>query len=151
MSKKVQYAIGAVGLVPALGLLAQPAVGATAHTSGKRVSAITAGRTRHGETATPAATCIANRYHHVRQNGVSLTVWSAPVGSRICVGTIEVGGDGPIIGTSVLNSFGSGFCARSLFNTFSINVCRHVFRKKGLTIHGWNISERGEEDAYIGL
>jgi hypothetical protein len=124
MSKKVQYAIGAVGLLPALGLLAQPAVGASAHTSGKRVN----------------ASCTAHTEHHAIHNNESLTFWSTRVGSRRCIGTMEMrnlAGGVVSIGTSVANHFGH-FCAKVTEGTSSTNVCRHVFRTNGLRVRAFS-------------
>ena len=125
MGKKVQYAIGAVGLVPALGLLAQPAAGASVHTSGKTVN------------VTP---CFGHTEHHAIHNNESLTFWSARVGSRICVGTMEMtnlAGGVVSIGTSVANHFGH-FCAKVTEGTSSTNVCRRVFRRNGLRVRAFS-------------
>jgi hypothetical protein len=141
MSKKVQYAIGAVGLLPALGLLAQPAAGASAHastTSGKRVNA--------------NATCYGHTEHHAIHNHVSLTFWSARVGSRICVGTMEITnlpGVGGVasVGTSVLNHYGT-FCAKTTEGDFSTNVCRRVFRTNGLRVRAFSASLFGPRNYF---
>ncbi len=125
MSKKVQYAIGAVGLVPALGLLAQPAAAATAYTSATSVN---------------ATTCYGHTQHNLIHNNESLTFWSARVGSRRCIGTMEMtnlAGGVVSVGTSVANAFGH-FCAKVTEGTSSTNVCRRVFRTNGLRVRAFS-------------
>jgi hypothetical protein len=129
MSKKVQYAIGAVGLVPALGLLAQPAAGASAHASAK--PAYTSGKRVN---ATP---CYGHTAHHAVSHGVHLTFWSAPVGSRTCIGTIEVSAKSTsAVGAYVQNHFGS-FCVQGVGGAHITDVCRRVFRRNSLRVLGW--------------
>ena len=129
MSKKVQYAIGAVGLVPALGLLAQPAVAASAHTSVKRDN---------------ATTCYGNTYHHAVYSGQTLTFWSARVGSRRCIGTIEVSGVSPVVGVGayVHNAYGD-FCFQDAGGSHLTDVCRRVFRTNGLKVVGFRTDNFG--------
>jgi hypothetical protein len=84
MSKKVRYAIGAIGVAPALGMLAHVPAAAT-HTPGKTAKTVSlnpntppggcTGRDGHGKALSPT--------------GLSLTFWSTPNGGRTCIGTIE--------------------------------------------------------------
>jgi hypothetical protein len=136
MSKKVQYAIGAVGLIPALGLLAQPAAGASAHTSGKTVNA-------------NVTTCFGHTEHQTVNHGVFLTFWSAPVGSRTCIGTIEVSGQGTSeVGALVQNHFGN-FCSQHAGGAHITDVCRRVFRRNSLRVLGWQASLFGGHRSYV--
>jgi len=141
MSKKVQYAIGAVGLLPALGLLAQPAAGVSAHASTK--PALTSGKRVNN-----APSCTGRIAHHAFNQGVSLTFWSAPVGSRTCIGTIEVNGQSTsAIGASVQNHFGL-FCARTAGGAHITDVCRRVFRRNSLRVLGWQLAFNGGDRIY---
>ena len=136
MSKKVQYAIGAVGLVPALGLLAQPAAAASAHTPGKTVN---------------ATSCTGRTEHQAINQGVILTFWSAPVGSRTCIGTIEVSKKSTsAVGAYVNNAFGN-FCVRSAGGGHITYGCHRVFRRNGLRVLGWAESVFGGHRIYASV
>jgi hypothetical protein len=143
MSKKVQYVIGAVGLLPALGLAAQPAAGASAqastkpaHTSGKRVN---------------ATSCYGHTEHQAFSHGVFLTFWSAPVGSRRCIGTIEVSAKSTsAVGALVNNAYGN-FCSRAAGGGHFTDVCRRVFRTNGLRVLGWKESFYGGGRSYVSF
>ena len=130
MGKKVQYAIGAVGLVPALGLLAQPAAGASAHASAK--PALTSGKSVN------ATSCTGRTEHQSINHGVILTFWSAPVGSRTCIGTIEVSKNSTSkVGAFVNNAFGN-FCVRSAGGGHITYGCHRVFRRNGLRVRAFS-------------
>jgi hypothetical protein len=108
MNKKIRYAIGAVGAVPALAMIpghfAAPAAhaGKAAATTGKKVRTIYATDTA---AFTPTSiisstspnisqntgTCSGSKGNHNTQNGITVRFYTkAMKGNRTCVGTIKV-------------------------------------------------------------
>jgi hypothetical protein len=148
MNKKVRYALGLAGVVPALGMLQPVAAHAAAHTakesvpaSKKTVRTVALGHLEGGTLSPLATTCIASREHTsnypLTDGTIHLKYWSKPEGSRTCIGTIEVSGvpnySSPVIQTGVLNVNGS-FCVRSTHGTHSTNVCRRIFVRTDLEV-----------------
>jgi hypothetical protein len=145
MGKKVRYAVAAAGVVPALGLLAQPAAGATApahtaknpvQTSKKTVKTVWVGHVQ--EIAPLASTCTANRQWTIATSGVHLKFWSRPSGSHTCIGTIEIsytGASANHTGASVINAFGQ-FCHATAAGRKLTDGCHHVFRRRSLRVVG---------------
>jgi len=138
MSKKVRYALGAIGAVPALGLLTPVAAAATttAHASGKSVKTVSLA---HQGGAPEAASCLASRVHSVENSGVLLRFWSKPEGSRTCIGTIHVShfpiGTGSQIEGIVGNNNGL-FCNHLAGGHDANFVCRRIFVRAGLFVQG---------------
>jgi hypothetical protein len=87
MSKKVRYAIGALGALPALGLLAQGPAAAATHTPKKTAKTVSL---HHGPTVAGVG-CV-GQYSHLAKSSYSeviLQLWTKPNGGRECVGTIH--------------------------------------------------------------
>lgn len=162
MSKKVRYAIGAIGVVPALGVLAQPAAASAhppkqpAHTS-KTVRIVQPGHTHaHPFSASSAPsttnlTCTASRKHTVHASFLTLTFWSKPVSGRTCVGTIDVAysGNNPNhTGALVQNAFGQ-FCIQNAAGRTITDTCRHVFRRNSLRVIGVERNANGSPFAAV--
>jgi hypothetical protein len=88
--KKVHYALGAVGLAPALGLLATPAAAnavthAPANNGAKTVSL------NHRAALAATADCTGTKQRTTENEQLQLTFWSTPgAGSWACIGTIKV-------------------------------------------------------------
>jgi len=138
MSKKVRYALGAIGAVPALGLLTPPATGAAAAAPTASQSVKTVSLAHHS--AVPeAASCLASRVHSVDTFGVLLRFWSKPEGSRTCIGTIHVshpaGGHGSKVQGFVGNDNGT-FCNHTAGGHDANFVCRRIFVRAGLFVEG---------------
>jgi hypothetical protein len=153
MSKKVRYAIGAAGIVPALGLLTPPAAGALApvHASKKTVRTAPFGSAQASSSNSPDFTCIASKGYTVSASSMKLRFWSRPAGSRTCIGTIEVTYAGPNAhrtGASVSNAFGQ-FCVQTAAGTHITDTCRRVFRRRDLRVLGIEIHPNGIPFAQI--
>jgi hypothetical protein len=145
MAKKVRYAFAAAGVVPALGMLAQPATAAQApahaasqpgHTAKKKVGnwLVVYSRT----VAPLASTCTATKEFVLAGSGVHLKFWSKPSGSHTCIGTIEVsytGRSANRTGAEIVNQFGI-FCHASKAGKTITDGCHHVFRRASLRVVG---------------
>jgi hypothetical protein len=149
MNKKIRYAIGAVGAVPALAMIpghfAAPAAhaGKTAATTGKKVRTIYATDTA---AFTPTSiisstspnisqntgTCSGSKGNHNTQNGITVRFYTkAMKGNRTCVGTIKVSDTGDFIqsiGGYVQNSHGVFCHFAKPGNGVTTDRCRGVFR-----------------------
>ena len=162
MGKKVRYTFAAAGVVPALGLLAQPAAGALAPAHTAKNPAQTAKKTvktvwvSHVQEIAPlASACTATREYTLVGSGVHLKFWSKPVGSRTCIGTIEVsytGANPNRTGALVLNAFGE-FCRANTAGRKITDGCHDVFRRKSLRVigselNGNNVPFAGSSDYY---
>ncbi|HEY7147528.1 MAG TPA: hypothetical protein VH637_25045 [Streptosporangiaceae bacterium] len=145
MGKKVRYAAATLGVVPALGMLAQPAAGALAPAHTSKQPAATSRKTvktvwvSHLQDIAPlASTCTANKEYTLTDSGVHLKFWSKPVGSRTCIGTIEVSYTGPNAkrtGAEIINRFGT-FCHATTAGTKITDGCHHVFRRASMRVIG---------------
>jgi hypothetical protein len=149
VNKKMRYAIGAAGAVPALAMIpgqfAAPAAhaGKTAVTTGKKVRTVYA---TDMAVFTPTSiisstspnisqnngTCSGSKGNHNTQNGITVRFYTKPEkGNRTCVGTIKVSDTGDLIqsiGGYVQNSHGV-FChfAKS-GGGVTTDRCRGIFR-----------------------
>jgi hypothetical protein len=147
VNKKIRYAIGAVGTVPALamipGQLAAPAAhaGKAATTTGKKVRAVYAtdaalftasnSSTSSAAISPNVGACLASKGHHNTQNGITVRFYAKALpNNRTCVGTIKVSDTGDFIssiGGYVQNSHGV-FCHFSKQgNGVTTDRCRRVF------------------------
>jgi hypothetical protein len=148
VNKKMRYAIGAVGAVPALAMIpgqfATPAAhaGTTATATGKRVRTVYATdtavfATTSGTSSTSSGTspnvgsCTGSKGHHNTQNGITVRFYTRPVpGNRTCVGTIKVSDTGDFItsiGGFVSNSRGTYCKFFKRGNGVTTDTCRRVF------------------------
>jgi hypothetical protein len=149
VNKKIRYAMGAVGAMPALamipGQLAAPAVhaGKTAATTGKTVRTVYARDTAAFATTSTTTTassaispnvgaCTGNTGHHTKTSNVTVRFYTRlfPTENRTCVGTIKVTGSAFLETTAggwVHNSGGT-FCFFSANKTTTSHRCRAVFR-----------------------
>ncbi len=140
MSKKVRYAVGAIGTVPALGLLAAPAAAgasAPAHTAKKMVRTASAGL-RQGALSPTSSSCIASNKHTDNTTTKHLTFWSKPVGSRTCIGTIIfswTGADGTAASGHV-HTINGNFCVHAVSGTKIQFACRQTFVHTSLKVCG---------------
>jgi len=144
MGKKVRYAVGAagaVGVIPMLGLAAPAHAAAPAAQTGKTVrtafahaAAVSAASTSLSSAAT--TTCLGHVGNHNTHSGVTIRFYSAPVGSKTCIGTIQASAPlALVIGASVANHYGS-FCIHSKHASKINFACRHVFRRRSLEVNG---------------
>jgi hypothetical protein len=175
VNKKIRYAIGAVGAVPALamipGQLAVPAAHAgTTAATGKKVRTIYATDTAMLAPASSRSSvssaaispdtgsCVASQGHHITQNGITVRFYARPVaGNRTCIGTIKVSDGADLalsIGGYVQNSHGI-FCKFSTGNTVTTDRCRRVFANtngfdtpQSLVVAGFSHSIFGYAHAY---
>lgn len=159
MNKKIRYAIGAVGAVPVLAMIpgqfAAPAAhaGKTAETTGKKVRTVYATDTAvFAPTSTISSTspaispnvgsCRGTNGHHVVSNSGALRFYSAPEGTRTCIGTIQVSTPYPkSIGGGVnnINTVGrADFCSfRNSVASVSHIRCRRIFIRDKLSVSGF--------------
>jgi hypothetical protein len=148
VNKKIRYAIGAVGAVPALAMIpgqfAAPAAHAvkTAATTGKKVRTVYAtdtavfATTSSRSSTSPAispnvGSCTGSKGHHNTQNGITVRFYTRPAGTgRTCVGTIKVSDTGDFIssiGGYVQNSHGVFCYFAKAGNGVTTDTCRRVF------------------------
>jgi hypothetical protein len=138
MNKKVRYAAGTLGALPALGLLAPPVNAAAtpaAHAPGKTVRTSTFRRNAGSD-----GHCVANSLpkYEASTRSLRLTYWSKPAGTAVCIGTIEV---------SIQHNYGASYVGENVFNdngTFCSDVgsgngkvtfpCKDTFASPGLGI-----------------
>lgn len=147
MNKKIRYAMGAVGAMPALamipGQLAAPAAhaGKTAATTGKKVRTIYARDTAFAATASSLSpnispnvgSCTGNTGHHNKHSDVTVRFYTRPViPNRTCIGTIKVSDSGIQVFqvSGQVHNSGGVFCAfhGGIQQTVVSHRCRRVFR-----------------------
>jgi hypothetical protein len=149
VNKKIRYAIGAVGAVPALAMIpgqfAAPAAHAgktAATTTGKKVRTVYAtdtaafGPASSRSSTSPAispdvGSCTGNTGHHTTSHGVTVRFYTraAPPG-RTCIGTIKVSDTAVLtsaVGGSVANANNNGFCLFAVHAKIATHTCRRVF------------------------
>jgi hypothetical protein len=136
MKKKVRFIVGAVGAIPAIGLLTPAATAAPAHVTAKKVGKTVA---LHGSAA--AATCTAHNKHvAISASGLYMKFYSEPVGTRTCIGLINVEGTsrhvtGQVFSTSVevFNTNGN-FCEQKDHDASHNFHCNHTFVRTRLAV-----------------
>ena len=159
MNKKIRYAMGAVGALPALamipGQLAAPAshAGKTTATTGKKVRTIYARdaaftATSSSASASPALTsseiakgsCKGTTGHHIGNDTVTVRFFSAPAGSRTCIGTIQTSTasyDAAGGGVNNINTVSRpDFCSFQGTLDISHIRCRRIFVRDKLSVSG---------------
>jgi hypothetical protein len=135
--RTMPYAAGVLGVLLAVGLLAQPSYAATGAASLQR------------QVQPAAGNCEGQVPHQESRNGVTLQFWTLDDGSRICVGTIKVtGSPASSVSAYVENSNGI-FCLQIASGTSLTDTCQDVFvaplsvvgtRRDGATIHSFAIN-----------
>jgi len=140
MGKRVRYALGAAGAVPALGLLMPVAAGAPAaeHSPSKSGKTVSLAQQRR-------ATCTASRKHTHASFSLHLTFWSKPVNGRTCIGTIKLtysGSLGSKIRGSVINNNGV-FCRHTVAGKNITITCRQTYARAGLSVAGAELRNGG--------
>jgi hypothetical protein len=90
--KKVHYALGALGLAPALGLLAAPTAANAATQSPARDSAAKTVSLNHRSAQAATANCTGTKQRSTENSQLQLTFWDTqnPDLYQACIGTIEV-------------------------------------------------------------
>jgi hypothetical protein len=165
VNKKMRYAMGAVGAMPALAMVpaqfATPAVhtGKTTATSGKKVRTIFATDTAFATTTSSTGSaaispnvgsCTGTNGHHNKHSDVTVRFYSKPaLPNRTCIGTIKVSDSGfatSSVGAYIQNSNGI-FCQFSVGKTVASHRCRRVFEDTNgfnaqhpLTVVGFGIN-----------
>jgi hypothetical protein len=168
VNKKIRYAIGAVGAVPALAMIpgqfAAPAVhaGKTAATTGKKVRTVyatdtavfagTSGISSASPSTSPnVGSCTGSVGHHNKSHDVTVRFYTRPVaGNRTCIGTIKVSdsGDQVFQVSGRVHNAGGPFCAfhGGTQQTIVTDRCRRVFRndngylsRSPLTVSGFGV------------
>jgi hypothetical protein len=168
MNKKIRYAMGAVGAMPALAMipaqLAAPAAhaGKTPATTGKKVRTVYARDTAAFTSATtspstsPAispnvGSCTGTTGHHNTSHGVTVRFYTRPVPpNRTCIGTIKVSDTALLtssVGGSVVNSRVHGGCFFEVGKSIASHRCRRVFlndsgfdARSPLTVVGFQVA-----------
>jgi hypothetical protein len=145
MNKKIRYAIGAVGAVPALAMIpgqfAAPAAhaGKTATATGKTVRTVYARDTAAFATTSSTSpaispnvgSCTGTIGNHTTHSDITVRFYDRRAGTdRTCIGTIKVSATGfnSSVGGRVANSHNTHFC--SFFfpgKTVASHRCRRVF------------------------
>jgi hypothetical protein len=148
MRKQVRYAIGAIGVAPALGLMMPAATAAAATHAAPAKTGKTVSARHYAAAATPAATCSGVNKHMTSFSGVMLKFWSAADGSDTCVGTIDVSVGLEFLkvhttGTSVINNNGR-FCTYFRSGDKGSFTCRHAFDRAGLRVRGYGSAPTAE-------
>ena len=147
MNKKIRYAMGAVGAMPALAMIpaqfAAPAAhaGKTAATTGKKVrtvyardTAFAAGTSSPSPNISPnVGSCRGNTGHHNKHSDVTVRFYTRAIISqnRTCIGTIKVSDSSPFtsrVGGFVSNSGVGAGCFFSAGHLVVSHRCRRVFR-----------------------
>jgi hypothetical protein len=170
VNKKIRYAIGAVGAVPALAMITGPFAAPAAHAAttavtGKKVRTIYARDTAlfapasainsaSPSTSPNVGSCTASKGHHNTQNGVTVRFYTRPVPSnRTCVGTIKVSDTGDLVhyvGGFVRNSHGT-FCKFSTVNSVVTDRCRRVFDNTNGYLTPQSLIVAGFSKSYFGF
>ena len=142
--KKVHYALGALGLAPALGLLAAPTAANAATQSPARDGAAKTVSLNHRAGLAAATACTGITHHDTESHKLYLSFWSAKnaANGMDCIGTIEVRGvlhsHYPAhVSVWVTNKYGT-FCAMSDFSVTKSTVffgCNRSFRTDSLSVH----------------
>jgi hypothetical protein len=149
VNKKIRYAIGAVGAVPALAMIpgqfAAPAAHAgktAAAATGKKVRTVYAtdtavfATTSSRSSTSPAispnvGSCKGNTGHHNTQDGVTVRFYTKAVPpGRTCIGTIKVSDTAVLtssVGGSVVNSHPTNYCVFTVRAKIASHRCRRVF------------------------
>jgi hypothetical protein len=141
MSKKVRYAVGALGALPALGLLTPQATAAAttaAHAHGKTVRTDLV----HQRAVAPDAHCVANSYspHSKTKSSVHLKFWTKPGPAKTtCIGTIEVSAPGATSVSEYVSNHNGHFCSDRTNNgtTKLTFVCRDYFQNLSLGVRAF--------------
>lgn len=103
--KKVRYALGAVGIAPALGLVLPGTAVAASHTPKKTVKTVSL---EHSGTVRPDVSCVGHTAAKANSRNFHITVWHT--GSTGCVGGVNA---------SLANSYMTGLVLRT--RAYSIN------------------------------
>jgi hypothetical protein len=151
VKKKVRYAVGAVGAVPALGLMIPAAAAASAPHAAKTAKQVRITGPSHAAMADPAssisssllngslrAICSGHQGNHRSESGMVVRFYSAPyANSKTCIGTIEVStiDRGSLLRGWVSNHYGA-FCMHSGVPLEQEWTCKDPFRRRNLAVVG---------------
>jgi len=133
--KKVHYALGAVGLAPALGLMAAPTIANAATHSPTEGSAKTVSL-NHRAALADTPSCTGTTHRDTEHSQVGLGFWDTQnaAGTGACIGTIQVSHvlPGVKITVWVSNSHGVSFCKQTKEATANYSAffgCHRSFRE----------------------
>jgi hypothetical protein len=146
VNKKVRYAAGFAGAVPALGMMAAAAAAApvAAHTGSKTVR-LHMGHASPG--ARPDATCKGNRGNHHTSNSITIRFYSKSVSPlATCIGTVQTSFfEKAILGGEIQTKNGDSFCRHSTKHPETVQQfdCGQTFTDIGLAVHGWGSPAAG--------
>jgi hypothetical protein len=133
VKKKALYIAGAIGVVPALGLAMPAATGQAVVKSAPKTSTKMIANHK-----IDLRTCTAHRKWSYTSSGVRETFYSAPVGTRICIGTIGVNADGVIHSVSqvgaAVGTVNGYFCKHFHTGRTETYGCHETFTKNRLKV-----------------
>lgn len=135
--KKVRYLAGALGAAPALAGLTPFGV-AVNHQTGT-------GETHNAALAPrePLAACTGHTGNHTTHSGTTVRFYSAAVGSKTCIGTIQVSHTNASDIGGVVRTVNGGFCS-DIYGGAKVNwPCKETFTRNGLQVSGYLVFGEG--------